>query len=42
MNRDVDQYCLGVDLSHWQAAINGEPLLRAGVRFAIMKLPRKL
>ncbi len=32
-----DQYCLGVDLSHWQAAINWEPLLRAGVRFAIMK-----
>lgn len=32
-----DQYCLGVDLSHWQAALQWDPLVRAGVRFAIIK-----
>ncbi len=32
-----DQYCLGVDLSHWQAGIQWDPLVRAGVRFAIIK-----
>jgi lysozyme len=32
-----DTYCLGVDVSSWQATVNWEKLQAAGVRFAIVK-----
>jgi lysozyme len=32
-----NQYCLGVDVSHWQAQVEWPQLYAAGVRFAIVK-----
>ena len=33
-----DEYCLGVDVSHWQAAVDWTRLAQAGVQFAIVKV----
>ena len=32
-----NQYCLGVDVSHWQAQVEWPQLYAAGVRFAVVK-----